>query len=332
VEDFNYPGTRELLELPPEQPDIVHIHNAHGGYLDLRWVSSISNSKPAILNLRDMWLLTGHCAYPLGCKRWKVGCGNCPDLSIYPSISRDATSFNWKRKLGIYKNSKLFITTPSEWLMNNVKESMLEGIEYRVIPNAIDLGIFRPGDKSEARDELTLPKDSKIILFAAHSQFKDYATVVESLNLANSNKRLLFICLGKNGEDEKLANGNLIHVGFKSDPKEVANYFRAADIFVHASKGEAFGKTIVEAMGCGVPVIATKIGGIPEIITHGVTGFLIGPRNSYQLAKKIELLLSNDVLRTSIGQAGLKHTLQNYGLQRQASSFLDWYKEILQRF
>jgi glycosyltransferase involved in cell wall biosynthesis len=97
-EDFDFPSTRDLLRLPPEKPDILHCHNLHGGYFDLRELPKLSRQLPTIITLHDEWLLSGHCAYTFTCNRWRSGCGSCPDVSIYPGIRRDATAYNWQCK------------------------------------------------------------------------------------------------------------------------------------------------------------------------------------------------------------------------------------------
>jgi hypothetical protein len=153
-EFFNYPGTWQLLNLISDRPHIIHAHNLHGGYFDLSFLVPLSHQVPVILNLRDMWLLTGHCAYSLGCERWKTGCGKCPDLSIYPAIKQDATAFNWRRKSRIYAQSRLYVTVVSQWLLEQARKSMLKGIQYRMIPSAVDLAVFTPNDQREARTHL----------------------------------------------------------------------------------------------------------------------------------------------------------------------------------
>lgn len=97
-ENFNFPDTYQLLNFVPEDPDIIHLHNLHGGYFDLRALPTISEKVPTIITLHDMWLLTGHCAHSMSCDRWRTGCGQCPDLEIYPDIKKDATAFNLRRK------------------------------------------------------------------------------------------------------------------------------------------------------------------------------------------------------------------------------------------
>jgi len=156
VEDFNHSGTHGLLELVPNEPDVVHCHNLHGAYFDLRVLPRLSQRVPVVLTLHDAWLLTGHCAHSFECERWKSGCGRCPDLTLYPAIKRDATAYNWRRKRNIFSKSRLFVATPSKWLMDKVEQSMLRHaiVDARVISNGVDLSVFHPADRCLSRFNL----------------------------------------------------------------------------------------------------------------------------------------------------------------------------------
>ncbi|HQD27582.1 MAG TPA: glycosyltransferase, partial [Methanoculleus thermophilus] len=186
-EDFDHPETLNLLKLTPEPPDILHCHNLHGGYFDLRALPYLSHQVPTMLTLHDAWLLSGHCAHSFDCERWKTGCGNCPDLTIYPAIRRDATAYNWQRKAEIYEQSRLYVVTPCRWLMDKVDQSILKPgiVASRVIPNGVDQKVFHPADRTEARRELGLPPNAKILLFAANgirrNIWKDYKTLQSAL-------------------------------------------------------------------------------------------------------------------------------------------------------
>src|SRR5262249_35811923 len=149
IEDFRYPGSRRLLQLTPQQPDLVHGHNLHGGYFDLRILPELSAQVPVVLTLHDAWLLSGHCSHSFDCERWKTGCGRCPDLTIYPAIRRDATASNGRRKRTIYQRSRLHVAAPCQWLMDKVNESILAlgAVETRIIPNGVDRTTFHPAER-----------------------------------------------------------------------------------------------------------------------------------------------------------------------------------------
>lgn len=330
MEEFHRPGSRQILAIAPFTPDVLVFHNLHGRYFDLRALERLSRQVPCVLILRDSWLLSGHCAHPKGCTRWRTGCGSCPDLSIYPAVRRDATSFNWKRKKRVFDRSVLYVAAPSQWQIDRVHESMLHGRGYRVIPNAIDMDTFRPGDRGGARERLGLSGESPVIVFTAHSEFKDLDTMLgaalTTLQHARGRKPL-FICLGKTGAVHRAGDGRIIFPGFISDQGRLADYYRAADICLHAAHDETFGKSITEAMACGIPVIATETGGIPEQITHGVNGYLVAPGDAQAMSDQILRLLEDPEQRTRVGSVA-HESAGRYTLASQASRFIEWFTEV----
>ena len=333
-ENFNSPSTRRLLDLTPEVPNIVHCHNLHGGggYFDLRVLPWLSNRVPVILNLHDAWLLSGHCAHSFGCTRWKTGCGKCPYPITYPVVKRDATAYNWRRKKDIYRQSRLYITTPSQWLMNKVRLSMLQGIKYRVIPNGIDLNLFSPGSKEEARKVLGIPEKTTVVLMIAHNEYKDYQTMEQALGKVQpeNGRKLVFLCVGKKGKDKTVGSGIMSYQGFEHDSGRMVYYYRASDVFIHAAKDEVFGKTITEAMACGLPTVATEVGGIPEQIDDGKNGILVPARDSERMASAVNRLLRDSGLRSTISEQGILKAREKFSLEHQAEEFLAWYQEIIE--
>src|SRR5581483_8924218 len=150
-EDFDFPGTEHLLNLTPTRPRVVHLHNLHspGGYFDLRFLTQLSQRVPVIVSLHDLWLGTGHCAYPPACGRWQTGCGQCPDLTVHPSVLRDETARNWRVKQHVYANSKFYVATASRWMLRQVEKSMLRPavIGSRVIPTGVNRREFHPANR-----------------------------------------------------------------------------------------------------------------------------------------------------------------------------------------
>lgn len=337
VEDFRFPATRSLLTLEPP-PDVVHLHNLHGGYFDLRIMPELSAAVPTVVTLHDAWMLSGHCAHSLDCDRWQTGCGACPDLSLYPAVRRDATAFNWTRKRDVYARSRLHVATPSRWLMDKVERSMLAPAvaEARVIPNGVDLDVFRPQDRAAARAALGLPNDAAVLVFAAngvrHNPYKDYRTLRDGLGrLATrmSGRELILLALGDDAPPEQIAAGAVVRfVPFVTDPSAVARYFCAADVYVHAALADTFPTTVLEALACGTPVVATAVGGIPEQVGES-TGVLVPPRDPGALADALSRLLSDASLRATLGENAARDAGDRFDLNRQCEAYLNWYREIL---
>ena len=332
IDDHNHPGTWKLPSLPPRRPTVLHCHNLHGGYFDLRALPWLSRQLPVILNLRDAWLLSGHCAHSLGCDRWRYGCGKCPDLTIVPAIPRDATAHNWKVKKEIYDRSLLYVTAPSQWMIDQQRRSMLQGVQSVVIPNAIDTSIFAPGSRAEARRNLNIQSDEQVILITAHNYFKDLQTMEAAVARIQPSQagRVVCYCLGPRAPERRLGAAVIRYVGFEPDPVRLAMYYSASDVYFHASFGESFCKTVVEAMACGTPVVAGAVGGIPELITHGVTGFLATPKEPAEMAQYIERLLRDEALRREIGANASAYARSRFKLSMQGDRFLEWYAEIME--
>ena len=335
-EDFDFPGTTGLLDLPPHPPDIVHLHNLHGGYFDLRELPELSRRVPVVLNIRDGWLMSGHCAFSLGCDRWKTGCGACPDLTLFPSVKRDATAFNWERKREILAASRFYVATPSQWMMDRVRESIIQPgvIGSRVIPNGVDVRVFHPGDRAAARRNLGIPNDARVLMVAANglrsNVWKDYRTLRGALEILGAQSTpMLVLAVGETAPAETIGNVMLRFVPFETDSARLAEHYRASDAYLHAAHVESFGNVLLEARACGTPVIATAVGGIPEHVRDGDTGLLVPPGDGPAFAAAIERLMSNDELRSQIAGNGVRQVTTELTVDVQADRFLAWYREIL---
>lgn len=332
-----YNTKKHLKKILRDKPDIVHCHNLHTNYFDLSSLIYLSQHVPTVITLHDAWLLTGHCAHFFDCMRWKTGCGSCPYLSTSPSIRKDATAYNWKKRSEIYDKSKLYVTAPSSWILENAKESPLASsiMCSKVIPNGINLDIFHPGNKMHARETLSLPPDKFIVIFSANrlkqSQFKDYNTLHRSLEiLAGGNVEILCIALGDSGAPEFIGKSIEIRfIPFISDARVVAQYYQAADIYVHPAKAETFGLVIVEAEACGLPVVASAVGGIPELINEGETGYLIPSGDAEIMAEKILKLKEDHILRERMSANASLLAKEKYGDDLMVERYLEFYQSVL---
>jgi glycosyltransferase involved in cell wall biosynthesis len=335
-EPFEYPGVRRLLEEGGPW-DLLHAHNLHGDYFDLRALPAFSRRLPVLLTPHDAWLLSGHCAHSFACERWQTGCGQCPDLSIPPAVRRDATAENWRAKRDLYAASRLYLGAPSRWLLDKVRRSMLAPAlaDARVIPYGIDLSLYRPGDQAAARQALGLPAEGRLLLFAAHAArrnpWKDYATLRAALAeiAAAYPGPLSLIALGDTAPPERAGRAEVRFVPFTRDPAQVARFYQAADLYLHPARADTFPNTVLEALACGTPVVATAVGGIPEQVEEGESGALAPPGDPAALAAATLRLLNDDDRRAQMGRHAAAVARRRYDLGRFIDDVWRWYGEAL---
>ena len=156
-----------------KEADLINLHWINGGFLSLKSIKKLNQlHKPIVWTLHDMWPFTGGCHYSGGCAKYKEKCGQCPILNS--SKDRDLTRRIWEKKNKYYKNLNLTIVTCSTWLAQCVKDSSLfNDLRIEVIPNSLDINVFKPIKKEIARDILNLPQNKYLILFGAMSATSD---------------------------------------------------------------------------------------------------------------------------------------------------------------
>jgi len=210
-------------------------------------------------------------------------------------------------------------------------------ISRKVIFNGVDLKLFCPGDLEEARKKLKLPIDADILLFASHgikeNRARNYNMLEQAIRFLSQDYKsrpLILICLGGRYKKKKIKNSVILFVDFQMDPKVVADYYRAADLYLHPAIEETFSTVIAEALACGKPVVATRAGGIPELVTDGQNGFLVSREDTKMLTNRIKQLLNDKPLRRGFGENARLVAGQKFGLNQQIKSYLDYYEQILE--
>ena len=338
LEDFNYPYSHHILELTGSPPDLVLCHNLHGGYFDIRALASLSHRVPVVLQLFDLWLMTGHCASALGCMRWQTGCGRCPDLTTPPAVARDLTRVNWRRKRRIFRDARVYVSAESQWMLDRARRSPLAPavLKWNFIPGGVDLDTFSPGSQSTARRDLGLAHLGHIALFVANqgsqSLFKDFTTVrraIAEVARRAPDTQLQLLIVGADGPEEQIAPGVIARrIGYIRSRPRLAALFRAADVYVHAAREEPFGLSVAEALACGTPVVTASSGGILEIVEHERTALVVPPRDWVALADAIARLLRDPHFARMIGAGGAAIARARLNQQTMISSLHAWCTEI----
>lgn len=279
--------------------DIVHLHWVNGGFLQFSSLRSIK--KPVVWTLRDMWPMTGGCHYAMDCTNYVSGCGSCPQL-------RSKGRYDLSR-LVLARKSKnlprdLTLVGISEWMSACARNSSIfDGKRIETIHNGIDTADFFPLEKSFARRALSLPEDRKIILVGAQNLedfYKGFSIFIEAVNLLDPQKYIVLMFGAISAAATSKLNVPSRSVGFLSDVISLRLAYSAADVFVAPSLLEAFGKTLVEAMACGTPVVSFDSAGPRDIVNHRVNGFRATPYSPESLAQGISWVCGESGDRLSI--------------------------------
>lgn len=317
-------------------PDIVHLHWSGGGFLPIQVLKDFR--RPIVWTLRDMWPFTGGCHYTAGCERYRVGCGICPQLR---SLSvGDLSRQVFERKRTHWQGIDLWLVPISTWLATAARQSPLfSDLPIEVIPNGLDTGGFRPTQKASAREAWGLPADRKLVLFGALNAVSDrrkgyhlLRRAIARLATSGWSDRAALIVFGADDGDRRDAMGlDVRYVGHVEDDVKLAQLYAAADVMVVPSLQESFGKTLIEAMACGTPVVAFDSGGPADIVEHKRTGYLARAFSADDLAAGIAWCLDPQPRSLELGLAARARVESLYSIDHVASSYRRLYRRILEK-
>lgn len=315
--------------------DLIDIHCTHNATLSYLALPHITANKPTVFTFHDMWPITGHCHASLDCERWKTGCGNCPYPLTEPAIRRDATAIEWRLKNHAYQRSKFTIVTPSKWLRNLVRQSMLATFDVRHIPHGIDTELYRPIDKELARSILGIPRGKKILIFGAETMkrpLKGADLLVMALKRLPDALKQELVLLAFGNATDGIDNGTGIastHLGYLRHDRMKALAFSAADLYIHPSRAENSPLAIIESMACSTPVASFAVGGVPELVRDGITGQLAKPEHASDLTRIIEEMISNPNALKTMAQNCRDLVLKEYPIELQTSRTIDLYHRLI---
>ncbi|HGE71891.1 TPA: N-acetyl-alpha-D-glucosaminyl L-malate synthase BshA [Candidatus Poribacteria bacterium] len=225
------------------------------------------------------------------------------------------------------------ITTVSEFLKREAKEKFHLDKPIKVIPNFVDTNLFTKTHRCRAKC-LFAPKGERIIMHVSNFRpIKRIEDVISAFKLIHDEipSKLLMVGDGPMMSSalrlvEKLEISSSVTFLGKQD--DVAGLLPNADLFLIPSEMESFGLSALEAMSCEVPVIATNVGGLPEVIEHGKTGFLVDVGDIEAMAELAKKLLKDDELHDKMGKSARQTVLERFNQDKIVSMYEDYYKEI----
>lgn len=268
-ECFSVFATVSLVrELKRFDPDVVHLHNLHGRYLNvpilLRYLRK--SRVRVIWTLHDCWAFTGQCPHfdSIGCEKWQRQCTRCDQYRFYPRTLFDASRGGYRRKKRWFTSLEdLTLVTPSQWLAAQVRRSFLKDREIRVIPNGIDLDVFRPTD-GDFREKYGCA-DKRMILGVAYGwSDKKGLDVFRTLYARLDPAVYQIVLVGTDEKTERSLPDGIVCIRRTENAAYLAQIYTAADVFVNPSREEVFGLVNAEALACGTPGVVFGSGGNGE--------------------------------------------------------------------
>lgn len=316
----------------------AHIINLHwaAGMIDYGHMPAALENKTVVWTLHDMNPFTGGCHYAGSCRKFRRTCGAC--LQLGSNVDGDLSRSIWTEKSLAYQSLSLNIVTPSRWMGEWARQSQLfSRLPVTVIPNGIPLDVFKPNPKEAARKSLGIGESARIILFGADSvvnERKGIRYLIAALNkftALESDKEVVFAFFGYSPEGLVLkTERRMLDLGTISDDNRLAEIYSAADLFVIPSLEDNLPNTVIESLGCGVPVVGFSTGGIPEIVEHRKTGYLVETGDVDGLIEGIKWVLSSSDAGVDFMTVCREKAVLEYALEVQATRYINLYHHIFQ--
>jgi glycosyltransferase involved in cell wall biosynthesis len=325
-------------------PDIVHLHWTYGARnIPLSAVGRLARQYPLVWTFHDMWAITGGCTNARGCERWRSGCGGCPLVGVDAMVTarvphRDMTAAAWALRERAFRERPFSVVAPSGWMAGIAASSpLLTSALIEQVPNGLDLEQFKPGNAADARARLGMNPQTRTLLFVGKpgnidayagrlTTFMDVlALLPEGLRQGREGVQVLLV--GEGGEPVAAGLGLPVRcVGAVTSAADMAACFQAADVFVHTTFYDNYPGVVQEALACGIPVVASRVGGVPELVRDGETGVLCPPGEARAFAAALAALLSDDRRRATMALAARRFAVETFETRAVTQTMLGVYE------
>jgi len=320
--------------------DVIHAHNLHGSRFNLLALPVVARRSRLVLTLHDQWLLAGDCLpRPEDCERWLTGCGHCPLKA--PSAERgdpglrriDLTALNWRLKRALFTHTpreRVVLVSPSRWLAEQVARSYLAPLACEVVPNGVDLAAFFPEDRASCRAQLRLGHESFVIVAVAanwDTSYKGSALIAALARALGTGAEVIVVGSSSPATRRQFDEARVRTLGPLADVSDLRRAISAADVALVASTWENLPYAVSEALACGVPVVARRVGGIPEMLNDDV-GTLVGPdAHAAEFADAIRAYETTAETRGNRRAAARAHAQRHFDREHMLTAYERIYYE-----
>lgn len=323
---FSKSATKRFLkQLDEIKPDVVHLHNIHGYYINVPMLLQYLRDKniPTVITMHDFWLMTGHCAYiNQSCDRWKTGCGHCPRLNQYPTAKTDHTAKNWLWKAEAFQNMPNVTLVPvSHWLYGYVQQSLLKNVRSNVIYNGIDMVVFKPFEGEPIVKGVDWRKFTIMCIATRWTEANGMGDVMRLSSLLPDDAQIVMV-----GLDETQMKGlprNIIGMQKTESFSELQEIYSKSDVIFNPNREVTFGLITAEAMACGTPAIVLRDTAGEELVDSD-TGYVVDSVD--EVPALINVIRNRD--KATVGKSCRARVIACFNADKQYQKYTDLYNLI----
>lgn len=331
----SWSATRRFIEeIKALKPDIIHIHNIHGYFLNYKILFDflVQSDIPVVWTVHDCWLYTGHCYHyaAAGCYKWQSLCEDCPQKFEFPAsylVDRSRQNFLDKKE-AFTSVPNMTIVTVSEWMKNEMSNSFLKDCQFQVIHNGIDLNVFSVQDNEQGVRQRYGLGDKRIILGLASiwSKEKGWDDFIEMAKMLNDNE--LIVLVGVSEKQQEQLPSNIVGIRRTENVQQLAELYSAADVFVNPTWQDNYPTVNLEAIACGTPVVTYRTGGSVEAITDS-TGMIVEQGDVAGLLSAAREIMQRGT--QFFKDSCRKFALENFDKEERYNDYLKLYDKLLKR-
>jgi len=327
MQSLNVLPSRLAGRLHAPELDLVHLHWVNNELLSIEQIGRIGHAM--VWTLHDMWAFCGSEHYLADPSAYLGPPGTVPS-----SGSSKVARWTWDRKRRAWAGLQPIIVAPSHWLGDLAARSRLLGhLPVEVVPYGLDLDCFRPLDSPASCP----PRPMRIVFGAAggtadpRKGFDLFAAAISRLASAGFPRPCELVFFGS-PEAPQVNHASTMSVrsaGVIRSDADMAALLADADVFVATSRLDNLPNTVMEATACGVPTVAFRIGGMPDMIEHQTTGYLARAFEVTDLADGISWVLANEARLRALKAAARTKAQREFGSDLQAQRMLAIYERAI---
>lgn len=318
--------------------DLVHFHDLSSAISPLT-VRLVAKRLPTAWTFHDYAAFTGGCIFPMECRRFQTSCGDCPQMDLWPlnrSHGIDFTRRILRIKHKTFRDANIHVVAPCKWMADTARSSGIRFKGLTVIPYGIDTSTCLPLEKAKVRQSLGFVTQKPIVLLSAGDMTdkrKGMFYAVEILKKLRPAIDPFVLVVGKMSEGTRQMFGDieLFDTGYLQDDHKKLQYFAAADIFLFCPIDDNMPLTILETMATATPMVGFATGGIPEVVEHLRTGYLV-PKGDIDKAVQGFKIAVTEKRSIWWGAAGREKVFKHYTHEIFLKNHLEMYKNLVGHF